>query len=43
MLVIMLMVYYMCWGSWLASNVIVWWLRDTGLPFTQGFYMLVED
>ena len=38
MLVIMLIVYYLCWGSWLASKLVGWWLQDTGLTFTQAFY-----
>ena len=38
MLVIMLLVYYLCWGSWLASKLVGWWLQDTGLTFTQAFY-----
>ena len=38
MLVLMLMVYYLCWGSWLASKMIVWWARDTDIPFTKLFY-----
>ena len=38
MLVLMLAVYYLCWGSWLASKMIVWWARDTDIPFTKMFY-----
>ena len=38
MLVIMLLVYYLCWGSWLASKLVGWWLQDTGITFTQAFY-----
>ena len=41
MLVIMLLVYYLCWGSWLASKVTVWWARDPDIVFNTGFYRSV--
>ena len=41
MLVIMLLVYYLCWGSWLASKVTVWWARDPDIVFNEAFYRSV--
>ena len=35
----MLVVYFICWGSWLSSKLILWWAGDTELPFTQTFYI----
>jgi len=38
MLVIMLLVYFLCWGSWLSTKLVIWWAGDTSIPFNQSFY-----
>ena len=37
-----MVVYYICWGSWLSSKLLLWWAGDSGLTFTQAFYRLIE-
>ncbi|XP_023321600.1 uncharacterized protein LOC111696275 [Eurytemora carolleeae] len=38
LLILILVMYFLCWGTWLTAKLIMWWAGNTSLPYSPAFY-----